>query len=218
VALNKTTGADIWKFGGSDLAGYSTPVTATIGGKKQYVVFVAKALIGVDAASGALLWRQPWETQYDVNASSPVVIGNTVFISSNYGRGCALVKIEGEKASIVWENRKIKEHFASAILSGGLLYSTSDPGEITCMDPASGTPKWTQRGFEKGGMVAVDGALIVLDGANGDVALVKINPEKYEELGRIKPLGGDQSWTAPIIADGKLFIRNKKALVALELK
>jgi len=217
VALNKDTGADVWKGGGSDQAGYATPVIATISGKRQYVVFSGEGLIGVDPANGAALWKFPWVTAHKVNAAAPIVIGDTIFISSGYGVGCALVQVEGNNAKQVWKNAEIKAHFSSAILHDGMIYGTGDPGELVCLDPKTGASRWHQRGFEKGGIVVADGVIIGMDGAGGDIVMVKLDPAKYEELGRVKPLGG-QSWTTPIIADGKLFIRNKQALVALDLK
>jgi len=218
VALDKTTGKEIWRGGGSDQAGYSTPVLATIENKKQYLVFTGLAITGVDAESGALLWRFPWKTQYDVNASAPVQIGgNFVFISANYGHGCALVAIGGGGAKAVWENKEVQQHFNSAILVGEHLYTTSDPGALVCLNPRDGKPVWRQPGFEKGGLIGIDGTMIVVDGKAGDVVMVNITTKAYEELGRIKPLGG-QSWTAPIVADGKLYVRNKQYLVCLDLK
>jgi outer membrane protein assembly factor BamB len=217
VALDKETGKDVWKGGGSDQAGYSTPVLATIGDKRQYVVFTGEGLVGVETTSGALLWKFPWATAHKVNAAAPIVIGDTIFISSGYGTGCAVVKIENNTPKQVWVNKEIKAHFSSAILHDKLIYGTGDPGELVCLDPVSGASKWHQTGFEKGGIVSADGVLIALNGGQGDAIMVKLNSEKYEELGRCKPLGG-QSWTAPIIADGKLFVRNGKALVALDLK
>jgi len=217
VALDKETGKDVWKGGGSDQAGYATPVIATIGGKRQYVVFTGEGLVGIDPGGGAALWKFPWVTAHKVNAATPIVIGDSVFIASGYGVGCALVKIEGNNAKQVWHNKEIKAHFSSAILHDGMIYGTGDPGELVCLDPKTGAGRWHQKGFEKGGIVAVDGVLIAQDGAGGDLIMVKLDPTKYEELGRIKPLGG-QSWTTPIIADGKIFVRNKQALVALDLK
>jgi outer membrane protein assembly factor BamB len=217
VALDKNTGKDVWQGGGSDKAGYSTPVVATIGGKKQYVVFTGVALIGVDAAKGALLWSFPWKTAHDVNAAMPVVMGDTVLITSGYGHGCALVSVKGDKAEKVWENTLLQAHFNSPVLNGGFIYGIGDPGKLICFDPKTGAPKWQQPGFEKGGVAVVDGVLIAISGGKGDVVMVKLNSEKYEELGRITPLGG-QSWTMPVIADGKLYIRNTKELVCLELK
>lgn len=217
VALDKKTGKTIWQGGGSDTPGYATPVVATIGGKKQYVLFTAYNLIGVDADNGELLWQVPWKTRYDVNAATPIVSGDTVFITSGYKHGCALVKVSGRSARIVWQSKDIQSHFNSPILVNGYIYGTSDPGRLVCLELATGKVQWSQRGFEKGGIVGVDGTIIAVDGRNGDVAVIRMSPESYQELGRIRPLGG-QSWTPPIVADGKLIIRNRSALACLNLK
>lgn len=214
AALNKNTGATVWKGGGSDAPGYATPVSATIGGKRQYVVFTAKHLVGVDAASGALLWQMEWETQYDINAATPVVIGNKVFISSNYGHGCAMVAVTGSNASIQWQNTELQCHFNSPILYNDHIYGISN--DLACLDPQTGKSLWRQPGFEKGGLVLADGLIIAVNGSAGDVVLAEAKPAAYRELGRFKPLGS-QSWTAPIIANGKLILRNKKYLAAYEL-
>jgi outer membrane protein assembly factor BamB len=217
VALDKNTGNEIWKGGGSDQAGYSTPLVATIGGKRQYVVFTGNGLIGVDPANGAVLWSFPWDVSYKVNAAAPIVIGDTVFIASGYGKGCALVQVQGGAAKALWTNKAIKAHFNSAILHEKFIYGTGDPGELVCLDPATGNIVWSQKGFEKGGIIGVDGVIIALDGKSGDAVMCKMTNTAYQELGRFTPLGG-QSWTAPIIADGKLYVRNKQALVCLDLK
>ncbi|HEY3319755.1 MAG TPA: PQQ-binding-like beta-propeller repeat protein [Planctomycetota bacterium] len=215
VAVDKATGKDIWKGGGDDEAGYATPVLATLDGKKQYLIFTGLALVGVDTDSGKMLWRSPWQTQYNVNAAMPLVIGNSVFISSNYGAGCSLVTIAGGNATTTWKNKDLQAHFNSPLLHDGYIYGISD--NMVCMDPKTGTPAWKQPGFEKGGLIAADGVIIALTGNKGDLVMVELSPKAYKELGRITPLGG-QSWTAPILADGKLYIRNKQALVCLDAK
>lgn len=217
AVLDKSTGKTIWQGGGSDGQSYATPVVATIGGKKQYVVFAAKALIGVDASNGTLLWRAPWSTAYDVNAATPVVIGDSVFIASGYGKGCALVDVKGSEASIRWANKSIQAHFSSPIYFKGHIYGTGDPGVLVCLDPQTGKELWRQPGFEKGGIVGVDGVILALSGSNGDLAMVEMSPAGYKELGRVTPLGG-QSWTAPIVAQGRAIVRNKSAIACLSLK
>ena len=217
VALDKTTGKTIWQGGGSDLPGYSTPVIATIGGKRQYVVFTGVSLIGVDASSGALLWRQEWKTQYDINAAAPIVIGNTVFITSGYGHGCGLVEVQGGQTRIKWENKELMGRFSSSVLLGGLIYGVGEPGNLVCLDPNTGQTKWKQAGFEFGGLVAVDGVLLVTEGTTGNLLMVNQSPASYQELGKFTPLGG-QSWTAPIISDGKLIVRNKTNIACFSLK
>lgn len=218
VALDKMTGKTIWQGGGSDAPGYCTPLVATLAGKRQYVCYMAATLIGVDAATGEKLWSVPWKTGgNDINVASPQVIGDSLFISAGYGHGCALVDVTKDGATIRWQNTEIQSHFNSPVLLNGLIYSTSDPGRLVCLDPKDGTVKWAQRGFEKGGLVAVDGTLIICDGRTGDVVMVAVNPTAYQELGRIKPLGG-QSWTAPIVSNGKLIVRNKTAIACIDLK
>lgn len=217
AAVDKMTGRVLWKGGGSDKPGYATAVNAVLAGVKQYVVFTAAGLMGVNQLTGAQLWSIPWKTSYDVNAATPLVIGNSVFITSDYRRGCAMVVVGPSGAQIAWENKEMHSHFSTPVYVDGFIYGTTDPGRLICMDPKTGKVVWEKKGFEKGGLVAVDGTLIVCDGANGDVVMVELKPTGYTELGRIRPLGG-QSWTAPIVADWKLIVRNKAALACLDLR
>jgi outer membrane protein assembly factor BamB len=217
VALNKETGETVMQGGGDTVTGYATPVVATINGVKQYVSFVAKAAIGVDASSGATLWSVPWETSYDVNAATPIVIGNSVFITSGYGKGCAMLDVGANGATVRWQSRDLVSRFNTPVLWKGLIYGIGEPGNMVCLDPSNGQVKWKQSGFEWGGLLLVDGALIGLDGRTGACVMVNAVPDAYQELGRFTPLGG-QSWTAPIVAQGRLIVRNKKAIACFDLK
>ena len=86
------------------------------------------------------------------------------------------------------------------------------------LDAATGKQQWRQQGgFEKGGLIAADGTLLALTGGDGQLIMVGVNSAAYNELGRMKPLG-EQSWTAPVLADGRLLVRNKQAMVCLDLK
>jgi len=215
AVLNKNNGETVWKGGGSDVPGYATPVVATIAGKKQYILFTSKHLVGVDAANGNPLWKISWETKYDVNAATPLVIApNAVFITSNYARGCALIAVAGNNASIRWENKELQSHFNSPILYNNHIYGISN--DMVCLDPQSGKALWRRAGFERGGLIIADGVIMALNGRDGDLVMVEASPTAYRELGRIKPLGG-RSWTAPILAQGKLIIRNKSTLACLAL-
>lgn len=217
AALDRKTGKMLWTGGVGGLAGYGPPMKATISGKTQYVVFGGSCVYGADAASGKVLWQTPWSTSYDVNASTPVVAGNFVFITSGYGTGCELVKVSGSQAEVAWKSKDMQSHFNSPVYLDGYLYGTSDPGNLVCMSIKDGRVAWKQSGFEKGGVAAVDGTIIAVDGRGGDVVMVSASPSGYKELGRFKPLGG-QSWSPPVIADGKLLIRNTTALACLDLK
>jgi len=219
IALNKDTGAVVWVSDNMDSAGYATPTIATILGQRQYVMATGKRVIGVHPDTGQALWGFNWTTKYDVNASQPIVEGNYVFITSGYGSGCGLVEITAQGAQPRWQNMDISAHFSSPIFYNGYLYSNSDSGggSLVCMSPQQGQVAWRQGGFEKGGLLIADGVIIACVGNTGDVVMAKADPAGYQELGRIKPLGG-QSWTAPILADGKLIVRNKQALACVDLK
>lgn len=217
VALNKDDGSTIWAGGGSYKPGYSTPVKANIEGKDQYVCFVDKGVIGVDAATGKQLWGFPWQTSYDVNAATPLVIGNSVFITSGYNTGCAMIDIKGMKASLRWKNAEMQAHFSSPVYVNNYIYGTGDPGQLMCLDPKSGRALWKQEGFEKGGIAVVDGTIIGFNGAGGDLIMASLSSSGYKELGRFNPLGG-QSWTAPIVSNGKLIVRNTNTLACISLK
>lgn len=231
VAIHRLTGKTIWRGGGSDEPGYATPVAATINGIKQYVVFTAVSLIGVDAATGKLLWRFPWTTplepavdskiardHFNANSAAPIIIDNSIFITTGYGHGSALIEINGDKATAKWQSKAMQSQYSSPIYKDGYVYCTSDPRAIICLDIKTGLAVWRHDGVNRGGgLVAVDGMLLVMDGVRGEVILVRMTPKDYQELGRITPLGGE-SRTAPIISDGYLYIRNRKSLACINLR
>lgn len=219
LRLDAATGKVLGRQGGDEAPSYATPVVATIGGVKQYVVLSAKRVAGIDAAKGALLWQQPWETKYDVNAAAPLVAGDAVFVTSGYGHGCALIGIEGGKPRTRWENKNMQAHFSSPLLHDGAIYGNSDPGSLVCVDLASGALKWKADGFAKGGVAGLAGALVAEHGDTGEVVLVKLDPQAYTELGRAKPFSRKgQYWSPPVVADGRLLVRGIDELVALDLR
>lgn len=221
VALNKDTGATVWKGGGSDKAGYATPAIATLNGKRQYVVTTASSVLGIDPENGEPLWSCPFQAKYGINAASPVIADNAVFITTGcewaHGRG-ALICTGGQK---LWENDAIKSQFSTPVYFGGHLYGTSGSanqgGELVCLDASSGKAAWRRHGFEAGALIAADGLLLVLHGKSGVLAMFELSPTACRELGSFTPLGG-QSWTAPILAGEKLYVRNRQTLACFDLR
>lgn len=217
AALDPATGATIWSGGEGDTPGYGMPTPAVINGKRQYVTGVAKGFVGVDAANGTVLWRIPWETVDGTNVACPIISDNRVFICSSYQMGSALYEIGEDGPKELWRNQAIRAHMNTPILQDGHLYGIGDPGYLVCLRLKDGAVRWQEKGFEKGGVLGVDGTLIAVDGAGGDVVMARLTAERYEELGRFKPLGG-QSWSPPIAANGALLIRNRQRLACLELR
>lgn len=218
VKVDKLTGKTIWRGGNSDVPGYATPVLATFGNKRQYLIFTGKKLIGVDTANGKVLWQYPWDTAYDVNAATPLVIGkDRVFITTDYSTGCAMLKIGFWGAGKIWKNNNMLAHFTTPIYYDGYIYGNSNPDYLMCLDPKTGAIKWKMRGFDKGGLILVEDVIIALGGRTGVLKMIQATPHFTKTLGSFKPLGG-QSWTAPVLANGKLIIRNKYHLACIDLQ
>jgi outer membrane protein assembly factor BamB len=218
AALDKHTGKTLWKAL-DDPAGYSSPFGATLAGQRQILFFTGAGLVGVTPDTGKLLWRFDWETQYGCNIATPIVAGDYVFISSGYNRGCAVLKIEASggtfQAKRVYENRKMRNHFSSCVLFKDHLYGFDD-SVLSCLEFRTGTVKWKQNGFGKGSLTIADGHLIVLS-EQGTLVLAEATPAAYREVSRLT-VADEQCWTVPVLANGRLYIRNETRALCLDLR
>jgi outer membrane protein assembly factor BamB len=227
AAFDKKTGELKWKAL-NDPAGYSSPVALTAGGVRQVVFFTGTRLVGLAAADGRQLWDFPWETQFQVNAATPLPFKarkgeqtlDYLFISSGYGKGSALVKIipdgGGFRARAVYESTFLRSHFSSPVRHGDFLYGIDEKTTmLTCLDLRTGQVKWEERGFHRGSLMRVGQYLIVL-GERGNLALADANPEKYHKVASARPLSG-KCWTMPVLADGRLYLRNEQEVLCLDL-
>jgi outer membrane protein assembly factor BamB len=220
VALNKATGAVVWKSG-DDTAGYASPVVATIAGKRTAVLFKGANVIGLDVVSGKELWRHEWKTSYDVNAATPLVVGDKVFVSSGYGAGCALFEVVTGGVSERWRNKNLKSHFTSPVVSGDRVYGIDGQAEpkspLTCLDLATGAVKWQEKSVGGGSLVGADGKLICLT-EKGELVIGDASPAGFKVVSRSQVLG-KRCWVQPTYANGRIYCRNNDGdLVALELK
>lgn len=219
VALDKRTGETRWTAH-DDRPGYSAPLAVTIHGVRQVLSFAGTSLVSVAPGDGRVLWSVPWKTSYDVNAAMPVFIPpDKVFISSGYDVGAAVYQVTkdgGGKLEVaeVWKSRIMKNHFNSSIHYGGHIYGFDD-ATLKCIDAQTGEERWRQRGFNKGSLLLADGHLIVF-GEAGQLALVEATPEAYREKAKAQILEG-RTWTMPALAGGRLYLRNQKEMVALEV-
>jgi outer membrane protein assembly factor BamB len=214
VAFDKATGSVVWKSG-DDGAGYASPVIATIGGKRTAVLFKADALVGLDVKDGRELWRSPWKTSYDVNAATPLVVGDRIFISSGYGSGSALIEISGGRAVEKWRNKNLKSQIASPVYSRGLVYGIDDKASasapLVCVDFASGAVKWSQRGIG-GALVAADGKLIILS-ESGELIIAEESATGFKPISRAQVLS-KRCWVQPTVSGGRAFVRNNDGQIA----
>ncbi len=218
VALDRRTGETVWT-GGSDKAGYSSPLAVTVGGVRQVLLFTGTRLVSVAPADGKVLWKRGWRTSYDVNAAVPVFIPpDRVFVASGYDTGGALLRIRvaGGRTSAeeLWSSRGMKNQFSSSVYLDGHLYGF-DNSILKCLDAASGEERWKARGFGHGSLTYADGRLIVL-GDRGRLALVEATPEAYREKAAFE-VWSAKSWTVPTLADGRLYLRNEREMLALKV-
>lgn len=226
VALNKENGEVIWKSAvpGGDAAGYASIVISQAGGLKQYVQFVEKGVIGVEAKSGKFLWRWDRPAQGSpANIPTPVVFEDYVFAATGRAGG-GLVKLEvtngAVEASEVYFGQKVPNAIGGAIKIGQELYGTA--GSMLCLDFMTGQIKWEERGLGAASLCFAEGHFY-LHGENGDVALVEASPIEYREKGRFTPpdlpdRGRSKSWAYPVIANGRLYIRDLGAIWCYDVR
>jgi len=218
VALDKATGAVHWQSL-DDAAGYSSPILTEIAGLRQIVFFTETGLVAVTPDQGKLLWRYPWKTDFGANIATPIVAGDYVYISSGYGKGCALVKVEktdnGLAANLVYKNKKMKTHFSTCVLYQDHLYGFDDT-ILTCLNFRTGEVAWKERGFDKGSVTLADGDLVIL-GEYGQLALAQATPAGYHEKSRFV-FSTSRCWTVPVIAEGRLYVRNEEKIACYDLR
>ena len=220
VALDKNNGNVIWKAPG-DRAGYSSPVAAEVGGIRHYIVLTAGGAVGVRASDGEVLWRYDRISNSTANVATPIVSGNHVFLSTNYGTGCALLRLEREgrgiRANEVYFHRDMKNHYSSSVLLGDYLYGFSSR-ILTVMNFLTGEIQWRDRSVGKGQIVTAEGLLYILSD-DGVVGLVKADPAGYHEIARFSiEHGRHRTWTLPVVANGKLFLRDQDTLSCYDIK
>ena len=220
VALDKKNGNLIWKSQ-SDEAGYSSAVAAQAGGVHQYVVLTGEAAVGLRADSGRLLWRYERVSNRTANVATPIVRGDHVFVSSDYGTGGALLELTEDRGDLevreVYFNRDMRNHYSSSVLVGDYLYGYSSR-ILTSMNFKTGEVAWRDRSVGKGQIIYADGHLYLLS-EDGDVGLVEATPDGYREKSRYSIGRGDYpTWALPAIANGKLFLRDQDRLFCYNIR
>lgn len=220
MAFNPDNGREVWRTGSGGGAGYSSPTLVEAGGREQVLLFTADGLISVAPKSGAVHWRYPWETSYDVNATAPLPIPpDRVFLSSGYDKGAAMLRLvaDGDGAGYeeIWRNREMKNRFSTSVRVGDHLYGF-DEQTFKCVDARNGEMAWRVRGLGHGSLIAVDGRLVVL-GEKGELRVVRATPAEYREIASWQPFD-DKTWTAPSLSRGVLYVRDESELVAIDVR
>jgi outer membrane protein assembly factor BamB len=220
VALNKADGKTLWQ-NHSDGAAYSSPVVLRTGSFQQVVFFTDQRALAVDPRDGRLLWSYNRAANNTANIATPVVRGNRVFFSSDYGTGAGLVAVKAAgniaAAEEVYFTREMRNHHSSSVLVGDTLYGFSS-SILTALNFDSGKMAWRDRSVGKGSLVYADNRLYLYS-ENGVVGLAEANPAAYREHGRFTiSTSGSPTWSHPMITQGKLILRDQDAVYAYDIR
>lgn len=214
MAFDKESGQNAWVSRADVACGYATPVKFRQNSQELLAIFSGKALCAVDAKSGRLLWSYPWETDYDVNAADPIVVGEEIFITSGYKRGCALLDIHGKSPEVIWKNDHLSSHFGSSLYIDGHIYGPDGNTEswqprLKCLEWRTGKVKW-EKALSFGNVIAADGKLLFLQ-EDGNIVISHASPDSYGEIATgpmLPPRKMAKCWTMPVLCKGLLFCRN----------
>jgi outer membrane protein assembly factor BamB len=237
VALDKKTGAELWRTAlpdlgpkGKDGAGYSSIVISNAGGVRQYVQLMGRGLVGVNAADGKLLWSYNRIANDVANIPTPLVSGDLVFTSTGYGAGAALLKLskaaQGVEAREVYflEAKSLQNHHGGLVLVDGHVYAGHghNRGFPICVELATGKVVWggdiRNAGTGSAAVAYADGNLYFRY-QNGAVILIEATPSGYKEKGSFEiPDVKGPSWPHPVIAGGKLYLREGDTLYCYDLR
>ncbi len=214
AALDKSDGAVRWTTQDGE-AGYNSPISATIDGRRQIIFLRGQSFVGLDVKG-----REIWSHELGPSVAVPLYVGPArLFVSSSNDDGGRMLRIgqDGERASVeeLWRNRLMRNHFSSSVLYGDHIYGF-DIATLRCLAVSDGGQAWAKRGFGKGSLIAADGKLLILSD-RGQLVLAKASPEKFEEMGRFQALKG-KCWTAPSLAGGRVFLRNHREMACFDLR
>jgi outer membrane protein assembly factor BamB len=234
VAFDKRSG-EVKYAVGDELASYATPQFATIDGRRWCFVFARGGLIGMNPLTGTIDFHYPWRSRLrdSVNASTPVVVGNEVFISETYGPGSTLLRVKPGGYDVVWldppgRDKAMQTHWNTPIYHDGYLYGSSGRhtgnAELRCMEWKTGKVMWSKPGLTRASLLYVDGHFVCL-GEDGVLRLIKATEKAYVQIAeavlREKPDGPElikpPAWAAPILSNGLLYVRGDDRVVCLRL-
>lgn len=211
MGVNKEDGKIVWKSDNKN-AGYSTPLPLKLGAEPLVVMGSEKAYVAVNPENGKEAWRVKYLTQYGVNAADPIFSGDKMFISSGYGKGATLFDLKENPPAEVWKSKSLRTQMNAGVLHEGHVYGvdgdTTEKASLKCVEFATGRERWKELNIGSGGVTLSEGKLIVLS-AQGELMIVEASPENFKPIARAQVLGGS-SWTAPVLANGRIYCRNSR--------
>lgn len=222
VAFDAASGKTLWTST-SDEASYSAPVIAEIAGQRTAVFFTRTGLVAIDPASGAVRYQFRWRARMaaSVNAATPIVIKDQIFLSASYGTGAVLLQVANNAVKPVWSgDESMSNHYSTSVYKDGYLYGFEGRQEfgqiLRCVELATGKVMWSVDGFGAGSLLIAGEALVIMR-ESGELALAPASPKAFRFAARAQLLPGVVR-AFPALADGRYYVRNERQLIAFDLR
>ena len=226
VAFDKDNGKLLWKTL-ADEASYSSPIAATLGGRRYVLFLTRNDFVALDPVAGEIRFKYPWHSRnrMSVNAASPVVIGDSIFLSASYATGAVLLQLGDQGIRKMWSSDDLlSNHYATSVEFNGFLYGIhgrTDPGfsprpSLRCIELKTQKVRWETDSIGAATITRAGGQLLVLTD-KGELVAVPANPDSFQPKGRAQILTGEVR-AFPAMADGFLYARNKDQVVCVDLR
>jgi outer membrane protein assembly factor BamB len=222
VAFDARTGKVLWTAT-TDGASYSSAAGATIGGRRLAIFLTRAGLVGLDPATGQVQFQRPWRARQaaSVNVATPVVVGNLIFVSSEYGPGAGVFEINGSTLAELWTSDEIlSNHYSTSVHHQGFLYGYHGRQEFgpsfRAVELRTGKVRWSQDQFRAGSVMLAGDRLVIMR-ESGELILAAASPEPIKPIARAQILPAVVR-AYPALSDGLLFVRNENTMIALDLR
>ena len=222
VAFDAKTGAIVWKAT-NDEASYSSPTVATIDGARHAFFFTRAGLVDLDPSNGQVRFSMPWRSRSSasVNAATPLVVGNQVFISASYGAGAALLEVTGSQYKKIWSNDdSMSNHYSTCVYHNGYLYGfhgRQEEGQaLRCVEWKTGRVMWDVDSYGAGTVTLAGDRLLILR-ENGELVLAPADPKAFRPTQHATILTKVVR-AYPALANARLYARDEKNVLCLTLK
>jgi outer membrane protein assembly factor BamB len=224
VAYDAAKGGEpVWMQGEGQF-GYCSPHPATLGGTEQILIASDVGMTALDPVKGQVLWRHEWRTENMARCVQPAVVGDAdVLLGTGMDKGERYLQAVGSgdswtEPTVKWETRALKAYYNDRVVHKGYVYGFDGSNMFTCIGLDDGKARWRGGRYGNGQVLLLaDQDLLLVLSEKGDVVLVAADPAKHRELGRFKAIEG-KTWNHPVIAHGKLFVRNGEEAACFELK
>ena len=228
VAYDTKTGKQVWTAG-NDPAGYSSPTLLDVGGRSQIVSYTGRSALGIAPKTGEVLWRYPFETNYDCNIATPLSVKGQLLLSAGENHGSILLdlKPKGDKFELteVWQSygpkSVLRSEWQTPLLLDGFLYGMDNVGgagpvtHLTCVNAMTGERAWQVPRFGKGNLITAEGKLFMTTMA-GELVIARASSKKYDELGRVTHM--ETTRQAPALSNRRLYLRDGREILCVDVR